>query len=220
MIDFDHLVLWLADPRTSSFWYDISRYKHNGRVYGCKVHPAGGFNFPGNNEYIDLQPFGPGATPDAFTVEFVMKSHMPEGVTQYSFILQPQNGTVVNRFDVAFNHGNTIALGLHNGSTYSGVGYTISNCRNQIHVVHCTFEADVTQQIWVDGMLGKERTPAFSGGIGASDRYFVVGYKGWASSDNYFYDGIIYELAIYDIRESEEYIKMRADYLRGKYGLD
>jgi len=220
MIDFDHLVLWLADPRTSSFWYDISRYKHNGRVYGCKVHPAGGFNFPGNNEYIDLRPFGPGVTPNAFTIEFVMKSRMPQGVTQNSFILRPENGTVLNRYEVLFRNGERVVLGLHNGDTYSYVSYTIPDAQSKIHVIHCTFEADVTQQIWVNGVLREESAPAFSGGIGYSDRYFLVGYQGWTGSDDYFYNGIIYELAIYNKRESEEYIKMRADYLRGKYGFD
>jgi len=220
MIDFDHLVLWLADPRTSSIWYDISRHKHNGRVYGCIVHPGGGFDFPGNNEYIDLRPFGPGATPDAFTVEFVMKSHMPEGVPQYTHILRAHNGTVQNRYIVHFNSGRRISLELYNGSVYSGVSYTLPEARNKIHVIHCTFEADVIEEIWVDGVRCAAHTPSFSGGIGFSDRYFLIGYQGWFGSNDYFYDGIIYELAIYNKRESEEYIKMRADYLRGKYGFD
>lgn len=220
MIDFGHLVLWLADPRTSSFWYDISRYKYNGRVYGPRVHPAGGFDFPGVDEYIDLRPFGPGATPNAFTVEFVMKSRMPESVPQSTFILQPTNGTVGNRWELSWSDGQTIGLRVYNGSNWSWVYYTIPNARGEIYVIHCSFEADVILQIAVNGEVKKEVTPTFAGGIGSSDRYFNLGYKGWSGSNDYFFNGIIYELAIYDKREDAEYIKMRADYLLGKYGMD
>jgi len=75
------------------------------------------------------------------------------------------------------------------------------------------FKTNNKQEIWIDGKLINSRTPSFSGGIGNSDRYFQIGAKGWWSSDNIYFHGLIDELCIYSEALSSTQIK--ANYYAG-----
>ena len=42
MIDFDHLVLWLSPRKImGSYWPDLSKFLHNGEIYGGKFEDGG-----------------------------------------------------------------------------------------------------------------------------------------------------------------------------------
>ena len=190
---------------------DVSGMGNHGTAYGGattttgKVGNAG--NFDGVDDYVNFNPFGPGATPNAFSCAFWMYSEISPGTISHCFIMKPVGGTVKNRWEIAFHNGKTINLYLHNGAATSSVSATITNPQNNWHHVVVVFEPDVKEEIYIDGVLANSETPAFSGGIGDSDRYFKMGDRGWWTSDNIYYDGFLDEVRIYKVALSEDEIR-------------
>ena len=69
MIDFNSCVLWLDSKYFSeSYWWDRSKYRNNGVVYGAKWK-GDAFYFDGINDYIDCGNHESLAFTDSFSIE-------------------------------------------------------------------------------------------------------------------------------------------------------
>ncbi len=197
---------WRFDEGDGSVAHDSHHIVYSSNKGGSKYGNA--ISFDGVNDYVDFNSFGPGVTPNEFTLSFWLYSRIPTGTTSHCFVLKPVGGTVLNRWEVSFHNGERIELYLHNGTTSSAVSTTIPNPQNNWHHIVVVFKADEKEEIYIDGTLAKSETPAFSGGIGNSDRYFQIGSRGWYASDNIYFNGTIDDVRIYNRSLNETEIKL------------
>ena len=206
----DSYVLYLPmDEGGGGAVYDRSGYDNHGTVYGATwVDGRYGkaLQFDGVDDYVKLNSLGPGDAPDEFTVAMWIYSEMPVGDPANTFLLRPQ-GTTANRWEISFHDGHRVTLYLYNGS--AGAKLSLSNAitQNEWCFLTFVFKKDTKMEIWINGVKKKDKTPDFSGGIGTSDRYFRIGYRGWWRTDNKFFDGIIDELRVYNRALSEDEIE-------------
>ncbi|MGQ9847207.1 MAG: LamG domain-containing protein [Bacteroidales bacterium] len=74
MIDYNSLVLWLSNKYGGSYWWDLSKYKNNGRIYGAEVR-ENALYFNGMNDYVNIPFFDF----DIFTITVWVKIKLFEG---------------------------------------------------------------------------------------------------------------------------------------------
>ena len=195
--------VWRFDEGSGTTVYDSSGYGNDGTIYGPSYvgdTPSGegySLSFDGVDDYVEVPYDNSWWSPDAFTVSMWVESRMTVNPSN-SFLVRLQ-GTLSNRFEISYHHANQINFYLYNGSQSSSLSKSnLLVADGTFHHLVVVFKSNVSQEIWFDGVKVAEKTPDFSGGLGSTDRKIWLGYRGWWASDNFYFNGFIDEVRIYE----------------------
>ncbi len=200
MIDWDSCVLWLDSKYFSeSYWWDRSRYRNDGVVYGARWK-GDAFYFNGSTNYVECSNHESLKISDTITIEALIYP-VPPYQQNFGGIILNVSGQSGGRL-LLHNDGTPRAQIFIGGSRQNVDGLLVNN--NEWN--HLVYVYDGNEEvIYTNGVKG---TPyPKTGNIHTGSKDIIIGW-GYTDPGYYHFKGKIALLRLYNRALSEEEIKI------------
>jgi len=231
-------------PGTGTTWYDLVGHRHVGGnlihapVFVDRVPPhpssAGGleryFTFDGTNDYVDLGEDGEPAGEYLYEADGAATTVGPPPFTMELFVRRSSSAAGTDCL-VRVDNWSRTNLEMTDSSILHSIGYGADSVQDELshsititddiwYHIAFTWTILVTQQIYINGALGSERTPArssFAGTTGESGGANL--FKGHDSPYTNPFNGDLAVYRLYNRVLTATEITQNYTALKGRFGL-
>ena len=203
MIDWDSCVLWLDSKYFSeSYWWDRSRYRNNGVVYGAEFKNES-FYFDGSNDYVDCGDNDSLNIGDELSIECLF---IPYGD---GYIIAKRNwNNWDDAYALAYEEAYRRLIFLGNGASAARSNSNILPFNEKAHIV-VTAKNSGSVKFYKNGkLINSEACPTFSGD---GERCFVGARPNTDGTAASRIGAYIFFIRVYSKILSEEKIKILAN---------